>query len=291
MMVQLDRFQQINHSLGQIAGDGLLWRSSRRLRATIGEHGLVARFAGDAFMLMTRGTQSRVRSEELAEQCDGGDVRAVPDRRAGAAADGEHRDLGPATVRSTRSDWCVRRRRRSMRPAPAARDTTSSMTASCARNRCSACARRPSFGARSIGHELVMHYQPILNVEDRSWSGVEALVRWQHPRARAAGTRRVHPARRGDWPDRAARQARARAGLRAGAEWSRTLPGIQIAVNASRRELAHPTTATRSRTWWSVPNCRPATLMLEVTESALMAELDTARAVIEQLASLPGSGS
>ena len=62
MMVQIDRFQQINHSVGQIAGDQLLLETSHRLREAIGEGGLVARFAGDTFMLTTRAAPRAARS-------------------------------------------------------------------------------------------------------------------------------------------------------------------------------------------------------------------------------------
>ena len=93
--------------------------------------------------------------------------------------------------------------------------------------------------------ELVMYYQPILNVEDRSWSGVEALVRWKHP-ARgllapdefvplAEETGLIVPLGRCVL-EMVCAQARA---------WAEKLPGIQIAINASPVELAHPATAAK----------------------------------------------
>ena len=77
MMVQIDRFQQINHSVGQLAGDLLLVETSERLLTSIGEHGLVSRFAGDTFMLMTRAVRARD-VDELTDRVTAADRGTVP---------------------------------------------------------------------------------------------------------------------------------------------------------------------------------------------------------------------
>ncbi len=61
------------------------------------------------------------------------------------------------------------------------------------------------------------------------------------------------------------------------------MPDINIAVNASAVQLAHPTIGAEIKDMVKRSGLRPGALMLEVTESALMEELDTARAVLEQL--------
>jgi EAL domain-containing protein (putative c-di-GMP-specific phosphodiesterase class I) len=134
--------------------------------------------------------------------------------------------------------------------------------------------------------ELVMHYQPILDVERQRWSGVEALVRWQHPERGllapiefiplAEETGLIVPLGRRVL-ELVCEQARI---------WSQTLPDIHIAVNASAVQLGYPTTGTEIQMMVARSGLKPGALMLEVTESALMEELDTARTVLEQLSEL-----
>ena len=136
--------------------------------------------------------------------------------------------------------------------------------------------------------ELVMHYQPILNVEDRSWSGVEALVRWQHPKRGLLSPDEFIPLAEETGLivplgmcvlEMVCRQARA---------WSRTLPGIRS--RSTPRRCSSPIRPPPPRSRRRCERAQldpPGTLTLEVTESALMEELDTARAVLEELQAAP----
>ena len=76
--------------------------------------------------------------------------------------------------------------------------------------------RREQLERAIENEELVLHYQPIVDLDLGRNAGFEALVRWQHPDPRAARPRRVHPAGRGDRADRAARALGAARGVPAG---------------------------------------------------------------------------
>ena len=281
LMVQLDRFQQINHSVGQIAGDGLLVETSRRLRAAIGEHGLVARFSGDTFMLTTQALGNR-QVDELAE------------RVAIAMAEPFHTDglelLLTASIGIAISDHAidafglVREAEAAIQAARVGGPGHHQVYDRKLRTQQVQRLRTESQLRRAIERdELVMYYQPILSVEERSWSGVEALVRWQHPQRGLLAPDEFIPLAEETGLIIPLGKRVLEMVCEQAQEWARTLPNIQIAVNASPVELAHPTTAMEIKAAVERAQLSPSALTVEVTESALMAELDTARAVIEEL--------
>jgi c-di-GMP-specific phosphodiesterase len=281
LMVQIDRFKRINQSVGEIAGDRLLVETSERLRGIVADGGIVARFAGDSFMLMLPALEPD-EVEELAERvtaamsepfhADGLELlltTSIGIATSGSAADafGLVREAGTA-IHAARAGGPGRHQvyDHKLRTQQLERLRTEAQL------------------RRAIERDqLVVHYQPILNVEDRSWSGVEALVRWQHPERGLLSPDEFIPLAEETGLivplgmcvlEMVCRQAR---------QWSRTLPGVSIAVNASPVQLAYPTTAAEIKAALKRARLKPSALTLEVTESALMGELDTAREVLEEL--------
>jgi diguanylate cyclase (GGDEF)-like protein/PAS domain S-box-containing protein len=136
--------------------------------------------------------------------------------------------------------------------------------------------------------ELVLHYQPVLRLVDESVVGVEALIRWQHPVrglvmpdefipiAESSG---LIPAI-GSWVmAHACRQS---------ARWAaeNASDRLQMAVNVSGRQLTHGSGLIESvRDALDSTGIDPAMLVLEVTESALMADAEVALAVVNELKS------
>ena len=131
--------------------------------------------------------------------------------------------------------------------------------------------------------EFVMRYQPILNVADHSWAGVEALVRWEHPDRGLLAPDQFIPL--AEETGLIVPLGKLVLGLvcEQARKWSRTLPDIHVAVNASVVQLAHPGAADDIKDMVERSGMRPGALMLEVTESAVMEELDTVREALEQL--------
>jgi EAL domain-containing protein (putative c-di-GMP-specific phosphodiesterase class I) len=119
--------------------------------------------------------------------------------------------------------------------------------------------------------ELRVHYQPVVALESGAITGVEALVRWQHPQRGLLGPDRfISIAERtgsiieiGEWV-----LATACAALR---NWQVAYPSLSMAVNLSGSQLASPRLYEHVRRALAKNAIVPSSLILEVTESVLVA--------------------
>jgi diguanylate cyclase (GGDEF)-like protein len=281
MMIEVDRFGQLNQSLGHIAGDRLLVEIGERLREALGEDGMVARFASEVFTLMAPALDTRALDELT--------TRVSAAMREPFQIDGVelllNASIGIATgERSGDAFGLVREADAAVHTARAGGPGRHQVYDRKLRAQQVERLRTEAELRRGIERgELLMHYQPILNVEQRSWSGVEALVRWQHPEQGLLYPEKFIPLAEETGLivplgtrvlELVCEQARI---------WSRTVPDINIAVNVSAVQLAHPTIGAEIKDMVNRSGLRPGALMIEVTESALMKEPETARAVLEQL--------
>jgi c-di-GMP-specific phosphodiesterase len=131
--------------------------------------------------------------------------------------------------------------------------------------------------------ELVLHYQPILNLQERRWERVEALVRWCHPERGLLGPDEFIPLAEETGLIVPLGERVLEMVLLQAVEWSRTHPGVEIAVNASVLQLAEPTIASELIRMLGRAGVAAETILLEVTETALMQELEIVRLALEQL--------
>jgi len=138
--------------------------------------------------------------------------------------------------------------------------------------------------------ELRVHYQPIIDIESGLTRGVESLVRWQHPERGLLMPAEFLPAAEesgllvdlGAWVLGAA--------ARQGAAWqSAAAPAGRppsISVNLSVRQLLHRSLVCDVRALLEESGLPPDQLTLEVTETALIADLGVASRVLDQLREL-----
>src|SRR3712207_2003838 len=131
--------------------------------------------------------------------------------------------------------------------------------------------------------ELRLDYQPFVDLGTNRITGVEALLRWDHPELGVIAPLRFIPIAEqsgliveiGAW---VLRQACAQA-----ARWD---AGLEIAVNVSPRQLADPDFADDVRAALAAAGLAPERLCLEVTESAVVADLETASRSLDRLRGL-----
>jgi len=134
--------------------------------------------------------------------------------------------------------------------------------------------------------EFEIHYQPVVALADWHIVGVEALVRWNHPqRGILAPAAFMNVAERTGTIialgraifDKACGQT---------AEWRRAGIDLEVAVNLSAKQLADPGLFDDITTTLAGSGLDPHALWLEVTETALVEDVDQAKDVLDRLASL-----
>jgi diguanylate cyclase (GGDEF)-like protein len=286
--LDLDSFKVINDSLGHSVGDQLLVAVSERLAAQVDPGDLIARIGGDEFVVLVTPSTGRDRLTELTDRLltvlatpipiDGHQLSlsasiGVVEAPAGSSTPTDLIRAADITLQHAKSDG--KGRAAFHDPDRNATQVTLYTLA----------ATLP--GALDRG-EFALVYQPLVRLKDERLHGVEALLRWQHPRfglltpdqfiRLAEETGAILPL--GRWIlTESCRQA---------ARWSPLLPDDSLlSVNIAVRQLQHSGLVediTRALAETGLPTHR---LQLEVTESALMtADADEPLAALRKLADM-----
>jgi diguanylate cyclase (GGDEF)-like protein/PAS domain S-box-containing protein len=182
LLLDLDRFKEVNDTLGHPAGDTLLTEVATRLKSLLRETDVLARLGGDEFAVIQAGeTDQREAAKALAERIldvlgepfiiEGGDINIGTS--IGIALAPEHETGSDELLKM--ADLALYRTKSAGRNGYCFFDPEMSEVAS-ARQEIESDLRRAI-----AQDELVLHYQPILDAKTRRICSVEALVRWQHP--------------------------------------------------------------------------------------------------------------
>jgi diguanylate cyclase (GGDEF)-like protein len=285
LLIDLDRFKEVNDTLGHDHGDRLLRDVAERLRGALRRGDMLARLGGDEFAVLLRGLPDRGAAVELALRLTSALERPFVVRGVtvqlgasiGVALCPEHgTDVTTLVQRADVAMYEAKREHASVRVYDAARDPYSP-------DRLQRVGElRHAFEA----DELVLYYQPKVAVEDGSVTGVEALVRWEHPEHGLLPPAEFLPlAERtglmGDltrWVvDAALRQARA---------WQDAGIEVPIAINlgaANILDAALPDLVAERLAHWEVPGER---LTCELSEHTVMADPRRAHEVLRRLRAL-----
>jgi len=286
MLIGLPRFQSVNHAYGQPAGDGALIEIAQRVRTLAGEEiegeWFAARLGGSDFLLAARDDVTRERwsfvAATLADAvarplaAAGGHLRLVPRlallrARAGEAAADALDTLSQALADAQRQPgvrlvWADGRR------APRGR---------------SAAALEADLLAALARDEIAVLFQPQFALADGRLTGAEALARWEHPTLGRIGAATLFAvAERADQTLQLSQHIAARA-LAAAADWPTEL-GLRLSLNLTAGDLARGGFADTIRAAIGAAGFAPGRLTLEVTEQALLVDLEGAAASLRDLA-------
>lgn len=266
-LIDLDRFKQVNDTMGHPAGDALLKLVAGRLERAIGEHGRVGRLGGDEFQVILPG---RHRREDLA----GLALRVIRDLSEPYSIEG-HRVVIGASVGVALSPEDGVSAEAIIRNADlalyAAKDGGRGRHHFYASDLHSDAEERRQLeqdlrDALAQGG-LELFYQPVIHTSTERITGFEALLRWTHPTRGPLSPAKFIPiaedsgliAPIGEWALRQACQDLAK------------LPeSVRVAVNVSPLQFANPALPAIITNALAAAQVNPARLELEITESVFL---------------------
>ena len=288
VLLDLDRFKAINNSMGHALGDRVLVSVARRLEQVAGDVDLVARFGGDEFLALVTdeggGAEEKAAAfvarvqEALAAPIPVDDAEVFLDASVGVSLN---------TFGADNPDDLLAHAEAAMYQAK----------------------RRGGFGVETFGDslridvldrmatehslhralersELMLHYQPVVEVRGATAVGVEALIRWDHPDQGLVAPGRFIPVAEesgliipiGAWVlEQACHQLR---------DWHHQAgdgPRGSVEVNLSARQIDDPQIVATIEEILSRTGLPPEHLTLEITESALMKDAAAALVVLRAL--------
>jgi len=280
----LDRFKAVNQALGFAGGDGLLVEIARRLREAVAEHGFVARLGGDAFGVFAPGDHS---PEELAEAAE--DLRK---RLAGAVLINDQEVIPSVSVGvAARTpdetfETCLAQAEQAMYAAKAEGGGRVVAYSEKAGAQAQATLPLETDLRRALERgEIEVHYQPVIRLSDGAAAGFEALVRWRHSqRGLIAPSEFIEFAEKTDLIGPITRAVLTQAAEDL-AWWRKETKaeGIFVSVNIDSRQVLNPHLETAVSEAIFAYGLPPNALRIEVTESQIMADPETAAAVLRRL--------
>jgi diguanylate cyclase (GGDEF)-like protein len=284
LLMDLDRFKEVNDTLGHRYGDLLLVQVAQRFKDVIGGQGQIARLGGDEFAVVSRGAD-REEATALAHRIADAlrdpfeleelvvDVQAsvgialFPEHGHGVETLLQKADVAMYRAKETRSDVALYDERHDHH-SPAKLALTAELRTAVQ------------------SEEIVLWYQPELDLRTREVMAVEALVRWDHPRLgvlppssfvrMAEATNLIKPLT----------QRVMEVALLQVADWHAMGLEIAVAVNISAQVLVDQSFTQQVVAALRRTGVAPKRLKLEVTETALMSDPVTARTVLRELDAL-----
>ena len=239
-MIDLDRFKNVNDTLGHPIGDALLRQVSERLKSVMGNHGQVGRLGGDEFQAVLPGSVDIGLLEPLArtliEQVSRPYVIEGHKVTIGASVGIAIGDPGRASA-----DALVRNADLALYAAKAAGRGKHRLYEPAMHSEAAERQLLENDLRQAVDRgELSVHYQPIVRAAGEEISGFEALVRWQHPTRGAVGPAKFIPlaeetgliGKIGEWVLRTA--------LEEAAQWP---DDVRVAVNLSPLQFNDPNVA------------------------------------------------
>ncbi|MBL0124971.1 MAG: PAS domain-containing protein [Betaproteobacteria bacterium] len=271
MFIDLDRFKDVNDTLGHRIGDELLREISARLSRVVRESDLLVRLSGDEFMVVleqvTDLESPRFVAEKLLDEIrqpsriDGHDIHISGSVGISLFPD----DAEDVDALLKNADMAM------YRAKELGKNTYQIFSADLAANGTAARLMENALRSAVVRNELELYYQPTIDMQSSRITGAEALLRWHHPtRGTVAPGEFMHLAEDaglvheiGDWVlDAAFSQAR---------RWHDAgFTDLRLAINLAAGQFRATNLAERIRERMIREGCLPQSIEVEVTETGML---------------------
>ena len=285
LLLDLDRFKELNDTLGHNAGDELLCEVSARLAKALPAHALLARIGGDEFVVLLSGATEEAAALDAALALHDAlddpfpiDGLLIPVQASiGVALAPTHAKSRPELLRC--ADVAMYRAK--------SRQTRTESYLAEGDGHTRDLLLLVSELRQALGHDqLVLHYQPKLSIGSGRFAGVEALVRWQHPRLGLLAPADFLPIAEREGLMRALTLEVLDRALAQQHAWRQAGQQIPLAVNLSPASLLDTRLPHELDTLLQRHHTPPGELELEITEDTLMRDPNRALQVIARIGEL-----
>ena len=281
---QCDGFSEINNTLGTANGDLVLCEVARRLRSSVQDDALVARLAGDGYAVLVHGTQGVPDALSAAAAIQASfestivldDVEVRVEASIGIAVIGEHAD---------RPNVLLQRADAALAHARSHHSGIEVYSPECDHFDATRLKLLTEVSGALERGEFILQYQPQIELESGRITGVEALVRWHHPEHGVLAPPEFIPPIEQTALIRPLTLALVDQAVGQLVVWRDLGIDVQMSVNLSARNLLDTELPQRVAEILDRHRVRPDRLIVEVTESAAMADPHRAVAVLTALRS------
>jgi diguanylate cyclase (GGDEF)-like protein len=280
LVIGMDGFTSINELYGHAFGDELLELGFERLRSALREQDPVLRLHGDEFVVLLRPSRSAEDTEQVAERLT--NLLQRPYLINGVVLNGSASiGVAQAPRSNTKFEILLQHASTALRAAKAAAPGTVRFFDAAMRERIATHhALVGDLRKALLLHQFEVHYQPQIHIPTRALVGLEALLRWRHPKMGLISPGNFIPlaedtgmiVKIGEWV------------LRTACKQAASLPSnIVVAVNASPLQFKNGLFLDSVKRALTLSHLPPSRLEVEITEGLLLRDSRSVLSILDDL--------